>query len=489
MSEGATTPRWVRIAGAIGALTAFAAIEVGLGHALPAPQRHAASVAAAMICLWMTEALPIHITALIPLLAFPLLGVFARPPAVPTPLLRAVLPREPGPLYELVRTVDGFLDSNIFLFMGGMCIAAAMEQWNLHRRVALSIMRQVGGRSSRLLPGFLLATAFISLWLSNTATAVMMLPIGLAVVRQLEEEEGRRLPHVGLAFMLAVAYASSVGGIGTKIGTAPNGIFCGFAERLGRPVDFLEFLTIGIPFVVLFLPVVGWTLARVATPDRLGVGRGRDVIDVELARLGPMRPREKFVSCVFLVAAAAWIGGPLLAKAFGIRGTQMDALTAMLAAAALLAGRAVDGPALRRVPWSVLLLFGGSFAMAEGIGASGFVDTMSRTLAGVAAWPPLAVSLTVAAVTVAVTAAASNTAATTLMMTVLQPLGLSAMATSTIAASCDFALPAGTPPNAIVFASGYVTVPRMMKVGIPLDVAGALLAGLWGYFGVRWILS
>jgi len=487
MAQQPSTPGWVRIAGVAGGLAAFAAIEYAAGDGLPAAQRHAAATTALMIALWLTEALPIHLTALVPLFTFPLFAVFVKAPEKPTWLLRKVLPAADGFAYQLVRTVDGFLDANIFLFMGGMCIAAAMERWNLHRRIALTIMRAVGGGSARLVLGFLLATAFISLWISNTATAVMMMPIGMAVIAQAEADERRRLPNFGLAIMLAVAYAANVGGIGTKIGTAPNVIFCKNAAEAGVQVDFVKFLAIGLPFVALFLPVVWLALARVARPDRLAEGRGREAIDRELAKLGPMSGWEKFVAAVFVATAGCWVAGQPLSAYFKLRGPQMDAITGMTAAAILVAGRALDWASIRRIPWGVLLLLGGSFAMADGVGMSGFVDTMSRQLAVVTTWPPLVVFFAVSFATVALSAAASNTATTTLMMTVLRPFGVPVMATSAIAASCDFALPAGTPPNAVIFGSGYVTVPRMIRVGAALDVAAAVVCALWGFAGLRLI--
>ncbi len=489
MADAPTTPRWVRIAGVIGGLVFFSIIEYGVGRGLPEAQRHAAATAALMICLWMTEALPIHLTALMPLFVFPIFAVFAATPKGLPWLTRQILPADAGYLRQLVFTVDAYLDANSILFLGGMCIGAAMEQWNLHRRVALHIIRVVGGGSARLVLGFLLSTAFISLWISNTATAVMMMPIGIAVIRQLEREEGRRLPNFGLAIMLAVAYAANVGGIGTKIGTAPNGIFCGAAAAAGHPVDFFDFMKIGLPFVMLFLPIVWTSLVRVARPDGIAAGRGRDVIERELQVLGPMRGREVMVALVFLLAAAFWMAGGPLAEKFKLKNSQMDAITGVGAAILLIATGTLGWSSIRKIPLSVLLLLGGSFAMAGGVEASGVVTTMSKHLGWLHTLPGPVLFLMISGVTVALSAAASNTATTALMMTVLRPFGVPAMGTATIAASCDFALPAGTPPNAVIFGSGYVTVPRMMRVGVMLDLAAALLAGLWGYVGVQRLLS
>jgi sodium-dependent dicarboxylate transporter 2/3/5 len=477
----------VRTAGAAVGLALVVSIELLLHDRLGAAERHAAAVTALMVCLWVGQSVPIHVTALLPLVAFAPLGVFARPPERTTWLLRAVLPEGPGFVHQLVRTLDGYLDANTFLFLGGMCLAAAMERSGLHRRVALAIMAAVGESATRLVLGCLLATAVVSLWISNTATAVMMLPIGVAIIRQLEARERRRLPHFGLALMLAVAYGANIGGIGTKIGTAPNAIFCAAAEKVGVSIDFVGFLVIGLPVVVLLLPIAFALLAREVRRERLRDTRAGSVVAQERAALGPMRRQELLVAVVFAVTAALWMSGQPLGRALGLRGAQMDALTSMAAAAVLFALRAIDWQTLRGLPWSVLVLLGGSFAMAEGVSASGLLERMTVLMNQVGE-PSLLVFLTVAVATVGFSAAASNTATTTLMMSVLAPLGVPLMATSAVAASCDFMLPAGTPPNAIVFGSGYVTVPRMMRVGVPLDLAAGVLTGLWGALALTAIL-
>ncbi|MCM2269258.1 MAG: SLC13 family permease, partial [Thermoanaerobaculia bacterium] len=198
----------------------------------------AAAVTLLMAVWWLTEAIPIYWTACVPLVAFPLLGVFGR-----------------GFAGDLAASALPYLDPYIFLFAGGMAIAAAMQQWNLHRRLALAIMDAIGGDPERLLAGVLVATAFVSMWISNTATATMMLPIGLALVLQLERQQGgQRLARYGMALMLAIAWGSNLGGIGSKIGTAPNAQLAGFLERRGVAVSFLDFLVIGLPFVVFMLP-------------------------------------------------------------------------------------------------------------------------------------------------------------------------------------------------------------------------------------------
>jgi sodium-dependent dicarboxylate transporter 2/3/5 len=467
----------------------------------------AAAVAALMAIWWFTEAIRIDLTACLPLVLYPALGVFGR-----------------GFTGDLLRAIEPFVDAYIFLFLGGMAVGAAMEESHLHRRVALHIMRAVGTAPERLLLGMLVATAFISLWLSNTATAVMMMPIAMALVAELEAARGgARLQHLGCALLLAVAYASNVGGIGTKIGTATNSIFAGFlAEKLHYDLTFTHYLAIGLPFVVLFIPLVWAMLWRVARRDvpasshghaetAAGVrgqtqgqskDEGRMVLDRAIAGLGPMQRNERLVAGVFLVAATLWIAGdplrqlvaPALTRAVGLvwpgfrfLSKHYEATVAMTAAASLIALRAVSWRALARVPWGTLLLLGGSFAMAAGIESSGlaaYLATWLRALAGL----PLGLELLLTSLaTVALSAVASNTATVNLMLNIL-PRSLPVLTVASIAASCDFALPAGTPPNAIVFGSGYIRLPTMMRVGVLLDLAAALLLAGYGYIYLTLIL-
>ena len=440
----------------------------------------AAAVTALMAIWWLGEALPIHWTACVPLVVYPFSDVFSS-----------------RPLQNAQRVVEPYFDAYIFLFLGGMCIAAAMQQWNLHRRVALVIMRAIGTDPRRLLFGFLAATAFISLWISNTATAVMMLPIGLSVIAQLEDHAGgRRLEHYGASLMLAVAYAANVGGVGTKIGTAPNAQFAGFMAQRGVEISFLEFMAVGVPFVVLFLPLVWFVLWRTGRRDAPDASAGRDVLRAEIAHLGRTRRGEWVVLGVFLTAAALWIAGRPLTGFLTPRITlvelssaRVEAAIAMSAAFVLMLvrirGRAVlELRSLRYLPFETLLLLGGSLAMAAAIEASGLSAWLAGQLATLREAPTWAQLLLASSATVALSAVASNVATIAVMLAVLESsvapaIATTALFTATMAASCDFVLPAGTPPNAIVFGSGYVSVPRMAKTGALLDLAAALLtAGL-----------
>ncbi|HBL30807.1 MAG TPA: sodium:sulfate symporter [Acidobacteria bacterium] len=481
--------RW-KLAGLFGGLLAFAllaGLDTPLRHdpAFGARPAYAAAGAALMAIWWLTEAIPIYWTACVPIVLFPLFGVFGDAPE------KALLP---------------YVDPYIFLFAGGMGIAAAMQQWNLHRRIALTIMDRIGSDPRRLLAGTLLSTAFISLWISNTATAAMMMPIGLAIIAQLEaQRDGRRLAGYGMAIMLAIAYGANVGGIGTKIGTAPNAQFSGFMERMGSPVSFLQFLVVGLPFVLLFLPVVWWMLWRIGRQDGLSGEIGAGVISGELARLGAVKRPERIVLAVFLATAGLWIGSKWITAFLKphvtlvtLGSSHVEGGIAMLAALVLLLwrsqGRQVLGfRALSRIPWETLLLLGGGFAMAAAIQESGLSAWLGQQLLAVRGLPPFSQVVLASVAVVALSAVASNTATIAVMLVVLRdavspeilPVVLFA---ATIACSCDFALPAGTPPNAIVFGSGYVTIPRMARTGALLDLAAALLAALWCWWIVPLVL-
>ena len=436
-----------------------------------------------MAIWWISEAVPIQWTACLPLVVLPLSSVYGA-----------------GFVANLVGALAPYFDPYIFLFLGGMGIAAAMQQWNLHRRIALAVMRVVGTDPRRLLFGLLVATAGVSLWISNTATAAMMFPIGLAVIAEFERETGRRLVHYGAALMLAVAYGSNIGGIGTKIGTVPSALLAGFLAQRGNDVSFLEFMAIGLPFVALLLPVAWLVLWRVGRADAPGPEVGRIALAREGARLGRLQRGEQVVGAVFLAAATLWILGKPITDALRARGfeglatAKVEASIAMLASLLLVLWRVGGRPALapaslRFIQWETLVLLGGGFSLAAAIETSGLSHWMGAQLAALSGSAPLVQITAASFTTVTLSAFASNAATVAVLLPVLassvSPEHLSSVLfAATFAASCDFALPAGTPPNAIVFGSGYLTIPVMVRTGVPLDAAAALLAALWCWIAV-----
>ncbi len=476
---------WVAFFAGPVAFAALLLLDTPLAHwgeygARPA---FAAGLTLWMAIWWISEAVPIQWTACVPLLVLPLSNVYGD--GFGANLSGALLP---------------YVDPYIFLFLGGMGIAAAMQQWNLHRRIALAVMRIVGTDPRRLLFGLLLATASVSLWISNTATAAMMFPIGLAVIAEFERETGRRLAHYGAALMLAVAYGSNVGGIGTKIGTVPSAQLSGFLAQRGTDVSFLEFMAIGMPFVALFLPVAWLALWRVGRADAPGPEVGRIALAREDARLGRLQRGERVVGAVFLAAATLWILGKPITDALrahgfeGLATAKVEASIAMLASLLLLLWRVGGRPALapaslRFIQWQTLVLLGGGFSLAAAIEASGLSHWMGAQLAALAGSAPLLQITAASFTTVTLSAFASNAATVAVLLPVLagsvSPEHVtSVLFAATFAASCDFALPAGTPPNAIVFGSGYLTIPLMVRTGVPLDAAAALLAALWCWIAV-----
>jgi sodium-dependent dicarboxylate transporter 2/3/5 len=455
---------------------------------VPAPESlgvsgwRTAAVGTLMAVWWMTEAIPIPATALLPLALFPALGVLDMPTAAAP-----------------------YANELIFLFMGGFLLAAAMEQWGLHRRMALGIMARVGTSPSRLLLGFMLSTGFISMWISNTATAAMMLPIAVAVGEMLRPKGDHPGPYrFGVALMLGVAYASSIGGIATLIGTPPNAVFAGAAsELLGVQIGFTQWMAVGTPLAAVLLPVTWLLLVRLYPPGELS-GDAAKVIHDEQARLGLASRGEKIVAAVFVGTALAWV--MRAEKQFGtvtIPGIETwapnveDSTVAMIAAALLFVlpvdwrrGEfALDWRSARNIPWDVLVLFGGGLSLARGMEVSGLAAWIGGVVSVLGNVPTIVVVLAVVTLIVFLTEVTSNTATATMAMPIVAgaAMGLGVepilpMAAAALAASMAFMLPVATPPNAMVFASGYVTIPQMSRAGFWLNlcsIAAITLLGSW----------
>jgi sodium-dependent dicarboxylate transporter 2/3/5 len=322
----------------------------------------------------------------------------------------------------------------------------------------------------------------------------MMFPIGLAVIAEFEHRAGRRLTGYGAALMLSIAYAANLGGVGTKIGTVPSAQLSGFLASRGEDVDFLDYMLLGVPFATVFLFVAWaalWRIGRVDAPD---AAAARETLESERARLGPMQRAEWIVLGVFLATALVWTSGhPIVAA---LRAAGLPATTALVESGAAIgaslllmtlrsAGRSVLEPrSLRTIQWQTLLLIGGGFSMAEAISASGLSDWLGTQLVLLRSLPPAPQLALVSLTTVALSAFASNAATVAVLLPILATSVAPAQVepvlfAATFAASCDFALPAGTPPNAIVFGSGYVSIPQMARTGVVLDVLAALWAAFW----------
>lgn len=427
---------------------------------------------------WITEAIPIAATSLLPAILFPLTGAVEKPGAI----------------------TGAYAEDTIFLFLGGFIIAIAMEKWNLHKRIALNIIALVGTSTERIILGFMLATGFISMWISNTATAMMMMPIALAVITQVRDQLQRKTEldsNFEKSIMLAVGYAASIGGLGTLIGTPPNTIFAGVVKQTyGIEITFAEWMALGVPIVIILLLFLYFYLVKFAFPIKMKeIPGGREVILQQKTALGKISFEEKLVLFVFLFAAFSWISRSFILQKMnpGIDDT-MIALVAGVLLFLLPSKKTEDGMLLNwsdtaKVPWGVLLLFGGGLAIAKG-----FIDT------GLAAW--IGKQLTVmkginfvmliAVITVFIillSEVASNTAAATMMYPIMASLAaainvhpFALMVTAGLAASCAFMLPVATPPNAIVFGTGYLKMNDMIKAGFWLNVASTIVITISVYY-------
>ncbi|HUG40089.1 MAG TPA: DASS family sodium-coupled anion symporter [Longimicrobiales bacterium] len=446
-----------------------------------------AAVGLLMATWWVTEAIPIPATALLPLVLFPLLGI--------APIGAAAEP---------------FANPIIFLFLGGFILAGAMQRWALHRRIALGVVHALGTRPHRVVLGFMVATAFLSMWVSNTATAVMMMPIGLSVIALVAPRDEHGDPgqlNFGTALMLGIAYAASIGGLATLIGTPPNALLAGYMQATyGVEIGFARWMLVGLPLVVVALPVVWLLLTRVTFPIRITeIPGGRAAIRARLDALGAVSAPERRVAVVFVATALAWVSRPLLDDV--IPGLS-DAGIAMAAAVTLFllpaptdggaggTGRLMDWESAESLPWGVLLLFGGGLSLAAAVTDTGLADWIGSALSGLDAWPTIALVLVVTAVVIFLTELTSNTATAAALLPVLAPLAVSLgedplllAVPAAIAASCAFMMPVATPPNAIVYGSGYVTIPQMVRAGLGLNVMFILLITVAVYAGLIGLLT
>ena len=484
--------RWM---GLLGGFASFLTImAIGAPEGMPEPAWTTLAVAALMAVWWATEAVPLAATALVPLVAFPLLGV-----------------------QEIRPTGASYGHPLIFLFMGGFLVAQAMQRWNLHRRIALSIAVRAGASPTRLIAGFMAATAFLSMWVSNTATTVMMLPIAASVVTVIilnsphaTHQDARRF---GLATMLAIAYSASIGGIATLVGTPPNALFAAFfSQEFGLEVSFAGWMVLAMPLVIIMLPMVWIVLTRIVYRFDLGTtaeeaAHGQEEVRKQLEGLGPMSTPEARVAMVFTTMAVFWLFRPLLDDIPLLSGLTDPgiAIAGALALFLIPAGRVPEGtPAgelegegsrlldwahARNISWDVLILFGGGLALAGAFSSTGLAAALGDQLGALSWLPILVFVLAVAAMVIFLTELTSNTATVAALLPVVaaiaeatghSPVVLAVAAV--MAASCAFMLPVATPPNAIVFASGYVTVPQMMRAGFALNLIGiALIAILATY--------
>jgi len=462
-----------------------------------------------MAIWWMGEAIPLPVTALLPLVVLPLFGAD-----------------------NIKNIAPHYANRIIFLFMGGFIIAAAIMKWNLHKRLALLIVSAVGVSPKKIILGFILATAFLSMWISNTATALMMMPIGLAIILHIAsvgtelQKKGElkgvdfRAGHFkfGIALVLGIAYAASIGGISTLIGTPPNAIFAGTFTELfpdAPEITFVDWMMIGVPISLLMLFILWALMVYVLNkPEIKTIPGGKEVIEEEKKKLGGWSKGEKVVFTVFVLTALAWI----FSKPKNIGGIEIpgisawlplvsDHVIAMLAAIILFLIPidfkkgifALTWDDVKNIPWGILLLFGGGIALSSAFTKSGLASWLGEQLLFLEGLSPIIVLFAIVTLVIFLTELTSNTAIATLMMPIMASFAIAMgedprafMIAAAIAASGAFMLPVATPPNAIMFGTGYVTISQMVRNGIALNLICMILITVMCYFlipivfGVSW---
>ena len=499
----------LRLLGFFGGLVLAGAAYLLLPDDLPADGKLTAATAILMGVWWMTEAIPIPATALVPLVVFPLWA-------------KDVTVSKVGASYG---------NDIIFLFMGGFLIALAMQRWNLHRRIALLTVRVMGTTSTRIVAGFMIATGFLSMWVSNTATAVMMLPIGVSVLllvasqapsddashtedglgsidvatadpQSAQVKDAIIKSNFGTALMLGIAYSASLGSLGTIIGTPPNTLLVGYLRDAFKiEIGFGQWMLVGVPIAVVFLLITWVLLTQVLVrPEVKELPGGRELIEGELAKLGPMSTGEKRVLAIFVLAAVSWVAVPLLFDKPPISDAGIaivaGLLLFMLPGGSARGVRLLDWDTAIALPWGVLLLFGGGLALSAQFTSSGLTKWIGGQVGGLGVLPLVVVIAIITAGVLFLTELTSNTATAATFLPVAggvaMGLGVDPMLLAVpvaLSATCAFMLPVATPPNAIAYGSGYVTVGQMVRGGVILNLIGIVLVTLTTTTLVVWVFG
>lgn len=451
-------------------------------NGLDLPAWYTMGTALFMATWWIAESLPIPATSLLPLVLFPVLGIS-----------------------DIQDTAAPYAHPIIFLFMGGFMIALGMMRWELHRRIAIWIIAHAGTSPRALIAGFMAATAGLSMWVSNTATTLMMLPVALSVIALADNkpEASQFKHHFSVALLLGIAYAANIGGMGTLIGTIPNAFISAFFEsEYGYTITFTRWLSVGVPVVLVGVPLVFLMITRViysfGQQDLVG---SFELIARERTKLGPMNRGEKFVTIVFLATALLWITRPLLTSF--IPGLT-DAGIAMIGGLSLFVlpvdfKRGVfvqDWNTVKKLPWGALILIGGGLSLASAVSGSGLAAWLGDSLEPLQQFPTVLIILVTTGIIVFLTEITSNTATTATFLPVLAALSLAVgespllMAIpAALGASCAFMLPVATPPNAIVYGSGRVTVFEMARAGMALNIAFLILITICAYSLMLWVFD
>ena len=446
-----------------------------------------AAIAVLMAILWITEAIPLAVTSLIPLIFYPLTGILSGE-----------------------EIASSYINSIIFLFLGGFLIAIAMEEWELHKRIALKIISILGGTPVSIIIGFMISGALLSMWISNTATALMLLPIGLSVIKKLEDEFSHEKTHnFSIVLLMAIAYSCTLGGVATLIGTPPNLVLVKMLNVLfpeAPAITFGNWMILSLPVSIIMLAIVGVVLTKVIFKIDKEINFNKNFIEQEYKLLGKFSFEEKAVGLIFFITALLWIfRGNIFLGFITIPGWSnllptadfIDDGTVAITMAFILflipsksgKRRLLDQTAFNKIPWGIILLFGGGFALAKGFSSTGLSIYIGEQLKGLQDISPLYI-IFISAFTISfLTELTSNTAVAQMIIPVaasisvaigLNPLLL--MITVTLSASMAFMLPVATPPNTIIFASGRIKIFEMAKTGFTLNLIGVIIVSLIVYF-------
>ncbi len=471
--EGRATYQWVGLF--LGPLLALLMLAAGAPEGLGIAAWRTAAIGVLMAVWWATEAVPIAATALLPLVVFPLLDIAS--------------------IHDTARP---YSNKVIFLFLGGFIVAFAMQRWNLHRRIALNVLQVVGGNGRSLIGGFMIASAVLSMWVTNTSTTMMLLPIAVSIIGVIHgsvatlSEKGRQ--DFQCALLLGIAYSASIGGMMTLVGTAPNALLAAFMQdTYGIEIDFARWMLVGIPLALVMLPLSWLVLTRlVFKVDFVTSGEARSELSRMVKEMGSISVPETRVAIIFGCMALLWMTRPLLTNLPGLAALD-DSSIAMAGAIALFivpSGSKEDPLLLRwsyaeRLPWGVLILFGGGLSLAGAVSSTGLAEWLGTSLQAIGDLPLCVVVAAAAAMIIFLTELTSNTATTATFLPVVGAIAIEAgfdpiMLTVpvTLAASCAFMLPVATPPNAIVFGSGMLTIPIMARAGLALNLIGIALVSI-----------
>jgi len=432
----------------------------------------AAAVGLWMAIWWATEAIPVPVTALLPIVIFEPLGI--------TSLRDAAAP---------------YANPIIYLFLGGFLMALALERWNLHRRIALAILDRTGTDGKRLIGGFMFVCAGLSMWMTNTSTTMMLLPIVLSVIAVIRDNVSdlseKSRSDFQIAMLLGLAYSASIGGLATLIGTPPNALLIGYlADNYDIEISFARWMTVGIPVTLVMLPIAWFVLTRFLHPVNIPANEAVSQHLHELREgMGPMTTPEKRVAVIFVLVISSWMLRRPLTELAGLTGIS-DAGIVMTAGILLFvipSGSPEQRQLMKwdyatRLPWGVLILFGGGLSLAAAVSNSGLALWLGESLAPLNAFGLAVLVIAAVALVIFLTELTSNLATTATLLPVMGAIAVQAglpplylTVPITIAASCAFMLPVATPPNAIVFATGQITIPQMVRAGLALNLIGIVI--------------